>query len=230
MRPAGVGEPAGVLDRHDVVGAAVHEQPRPGRDAARGVDRIEVRDRADPRLRDRADSSAMRNTPVRRAYSRNQSGSRTQVRNDAGAANVAMPRTRSSSAAVTIASVPPSRKPGDPHAGDVAARVERVDRGAHVGEPAVDREVAFRRSGAAERERQARPSPPRARRDRTTSRRCSRARPRRPRRAGNPGSTSSAGTRVMPGGRAKCAPSRSPSERISSTCSHRRIESSSPVS
>ena len=53
----------------------------------------------------------MRNTPVRRAYSRNHSGSRTQVRNDAGAANVAMPRTRSSPAAVTIASVPPRRKP-----------------------------------------------------------------------------------------------------------------------
>src|SRR5205085_12623981 len=33
---------------------------------------------------------------------------------------------------------------------------------------------------------------------------------------GKPGRTSSAGTRVMPGGRAKCAPSRRPSEKISS--------------
>src|SRR5262249_3259548 len=43
----GVGEFARIVDRHDVVGAAVYEQPRTGRDARSRGDGIEVCDRAD---------------------------------------------------------------------------------------------------------------------------------------------------------------------------------------
>ena len=105
------GEPARVVDRHDVVGAAVHEEPRARRDALR-------RPRSDRDSRSRAstlrDRSENRRCATRRCAARTRGtirGSRTHVRNDAGAANVAMPRTRSSSAATTMASVPPSRKP-----------------------------------------------------------------------------------------------------------------------
>ena len=54
---------------------------------------------------------------------------------------------------------PAEAEAGEPHAGHVGARCERVDRGAHVGEPAFDREVALGRAGAAERERERAPSP-----------------------------------------------------------------------
>ena len=51
-------EPARVVDRHHVVGAPVHDQPRPRRDALGRGDRVEVRDRADPRVRIGRDTPA----------------------------------------------------------------------------------------------------------------------------------------------------------------------------
>ena len=62
------------------------------------------------------DRAGSRDCATRRcgaAYSRNQTGSSTHVRSDAGAENVASPRTRSSCAAATIASVPPRRNPAN---------------------------------------------------------------------------------------------------------------------
>ena len=132
---------------------------------------------------------------MRRAYSRNHSGSRTHVRNDAGAANVAMPRTRSSSAAVTIASVPPRRKPAI-HTPVTSARASSASTAARTSasQPSIEKSPS---DGPVPRNVNVSPAQPASRAMRSHkvgSVLPSAAAPPAPR--GNPGSTSSAGTRV----------------------------------
>ncbi len=157
----------------------------------------------------------MRNTPVRRAYSRNHSGSRTHVRSDAGAAKVAIPRTRSSSAATTIASVPPSRKPAihTPVMSVRACSASTAER-TSASQPSIEKSPS---DGPVPRKVNVSPAQPDSRAIRSHnvwSVFPTAAAPPAPR--GNPGSTSNAGTRVTPVGRAKCAPRRNPSETSSS--------------
>ena len=137
------------------------------------ADRIEVRDRVDPRrgigrvvLRaQHAGAARVLEEPLRIAHPRAQRRGRRERRDAAHAFVVGGGDDRERAT---------EPEPGDPHAGDVGPRVQRVDRGAHVGEPALDREVALRRSGAAEREREAGPSRLPARSGRTGSGRCCR--------------------------------------------------------
>ena len=142
------------VERHDVVGAAVHEEP--------GTRRCGWRHRPaagwrwpGSRPRDRAGTRGPEHARAA-PYSRNQPGSRTHVASGAGRKRCD-PRMRGSSAALTMASVPPSRKPAI-HTPVTSLREQGIDRDTHVGKPTLDREVALGRTGAAERERQTGPT------------------------------------------------------------------------
>ena len=85
-------------------------------------------------------------------------GSCAQSRSVLGDAIVATPRTRWSSAASHTANVPPWPKPATHTPRTSGARVQRAHRVAQVVEPSARREVALGRAGAAEVEREHRPT------------------------------------------------------------------------
>ena len=192
--------------RHDVVGAAVHEQPRARRDVARprrsdrgcaiarihavGIGRIAL-------AAQHAGAARVLEEPLRLAHPRAQRRGRREGR-DAAHAVVVGGRRRSRA----------SRRAGSPRSTRRSRR--RARRSASTAARTSASQPSIEKSpsdgpGAAEGERE--PGPARLARDAIAqaSRRCCRARRRRPTPRGNPGSTSSAGTRVTPGGRAKCA-------------------------
>ena len=136
-----------------------------------------------------------------------------------------MPRTRSSLAAVTIASVPPRRNPAI-HTPVTSRRASSASTAARTSasQPSIEKSPS---DGPVPAERERESGPARLARDAIAQRRVGVAE--RGRAAGTAREARAARAARErarhPGGRAKCALSRSPSETISSTCSRRPFES-----
>ena len=220
----------GVLDRDHVVGAAVHEQPRPGprsRAASTGsrlaIARVQRVGIGRVVLRAQHTRSARVLEEPRRLPDPRPQRRRRRERRDA-AHSLVVGRGHDGER-------PAQPETGDPHARHVARERRRVDRGAHVGEPSVDREIALRRSGPAKGEREPGPTRLTTRTRSHGSRRCCRAR------GGAADATREPGRRGAapapprpPAGARSRALSRSPSERISSTRSPPGLRWTTPVS
>ena len=120
----------------------MHEQPRARSDSVRRADDVELRDRTDPRRGVGGEIAIPQHTGTARVFEEPVGVAHPSVQRSRGGERRDPPN------AVVIGSRDDRERAAeaearDPHAGDVGARVQHVDSGAHVGKPAFDRKVAL---------------------------------------------------------------------------------------